>query len=43
MKEMKMPKPAVMMTGVRVRGLTRARPRGSNPSRHIAKKIRVWP
>ena len=38
-----MPMPIVSLTGVPVRGLTLAIPRGSSPSRAIAKKMRVWP
>ena len=38
-----MPMPSVSATGVPVRGLTLAIPRGIRPSRAIAKKIRVWP
>ncbi len=38
-----MPMPNVSSTGVPVRGLTFAIPRGISPSRAIAKKMRVWP
>lgn len=43
MHAMKTPKPTVISTGVWKRGWTLARRRGARPSRHIAKKIRVWP
>jgi len=39
----RMPMPNVSLTGVPVRGLTSASPRGIRPSRAIAKKMRVWP
>ena len=38
-----MPKPIVSLTGTPRRGLTSASRSGINPSRAIAKKIRVWP
>lgn len=41
--EIRMPKPIVSLAGVPNRGCTCASRRGKSPSRHMAKKIRVWP
>ena len=39
----RMPKPMVSRAGVPYRGWTWASRRGNRPSRHMAKKMRVWP